>query len=202
MSNKYRVSEFAKKINRAPSTLRRWDIEGRLPAKRTASGQRYYEDSDLYHALGLEPPAKMKKTIVYCRVSSKGQAADLRSQVEAMRLFCLGAGLAVDEWIEEFGSGMNFNRKQFLALFEQIEARQVKLLLLAHKDRLVRFGFDFFERFASLHGCTITVVNQEALSPKEEMVSDLMDIVHCFSSRLYGLRSYKKQIRQAAQSDE
>jgi hypothetical protein len=40
----------------------------------------------------------------------------------------------------------------------------------------------------ALHGCEVLVLNQERLSPEQEMVQDLMTIVHCFSSRLYGLR--------------
>lgn len=64
--------------------------------------------------------------------------------------------------------------------------------MIAHKDRLVRFGFEFFEKFCDDHGCKIVVMNTESLSPEEEMVQDLLLIVHCFSSRLYGLKRYKK----------
>lgn len=68
-------------------------------------------------------------------------------------------------------------------------------LIIAHKDRLCRFGFDFFDYLASQNGCEIVVVNQEALSPQQEMVEDLMAIIHTFSCRLYGLRKYKKDIK-------
>ena len=115
-----------------------------------------------------------------------------------METYCLGAGVAVDEWLTEIGGGLNFKRKVFLALMERIENREIAHLLIAHRDRLTRFGFDWFEHFAQQHGCTITVVNQESLSPREEMVEDLMAIVHTFSGRLYGLRSYKRKIREAA----
>jgi predicted site-specific integrase-resolvase len=57
----------------------------------------------------------------------------------------------------------------------------------------------FFDHFCTKHGCKLTVVNQEQLSPQQEMVGDLMAIIHCFSSRLYGLRSYKQQIKEAAE---
>jgi predicted site-specific integrase-resolvase len=151
-------------------------------------------------ALGLEIPETDKKTIVYCRVSSRSQLPDLKSQVESMRSFCLGGGIAVDEWLEEIGGGMNFKRKVFLPLFDRIERGEIAQLIIAHKDRLVRFGFDFFEIFAQKHGCQIVVANQEQLSPQQEMVEDLMAIVHCFSSRLYGLRNYKTKIKEAAQA--
>lgn len=202
MSKIYRVKEFAERIGKSPDTLRRWDKEGKLVAKRSVGGHRYYEESDFRKALGIEIPETDKKTMVYCRVSSRGQLTDLRSQVESMRSFCLGGGIAVDEWLEEIGGGMNFKRNVFLNLFDRIERGEIAKLIIAHKDRLVRFGFDFFEIFAQKHGCEIVVVNQEQLSPQQEMVEDLMAIVHCFSSRLYGLRHYKKKIKEAAEQDE
>lgn len=94
---------------------------------------------------------------------------------------------------------MNFKRKKFLAIIDRIEHGEVSKLIVAHKDRLVRFGFDFFDIFAEKHGCKMVVVNQEQLSPQHEMVEDLMAIVHCFSSRLYGLRTYKKKIKEVAE---
>ncbi len=201
MSKKYRISEFAKKIGKTPDTLRRWDRTGRLPAKRTASGQRYYTERDVYLALGLEPPEAKKKIVVYCRVSSRSQKDDLESQTKALELFCAGAGLPVDEWLQEFGGGMNFKRKKFLFLMSQIQSRQIAKLVIAHKDRLVRFGFDYFEWFATQNECQIIIMNQQSLSPQQEMVEDLMAIVHTFSCRLYGLRKYKKQIKEAAEAD-
>jgi predicted site-specific integrase-resolvase len=198
MSNIYTIREFAKRVNRTTTTLRRWDESGVLPAKRTAGNQRYYDESDLRKALRIELPDVEKKAIVYCRVSSKGQADDLASQAKAMQDFCLGAGIAVDEWIEETGGGMNFKRKKFLEIMKRIEHGEISKLVIAHKDRLVRFGFDYFDSFAEQHGCKIVVANQEQLSPQQEMVEDLMAIVHTFSCRLYGLRSYKKQIQKAA----
>lgn len=201
MGNYYRVSEFAERIGKSASTLRRWDREGRLVARRTPSGHRYYTDEDLYRAFGIQKPEPEKQNIVYCRVSSRGQLDDLQSQIKAMETFCLGAGIPIGELIKEVGGGMNFRRKKFLALVERIEGGEVGRLVIAHKDRLVRFGFDFFEWFAERHGCKIIVANQESLSPQQEMVQDLMVIVHCFSTRLYGLRSYKKKIKEAAEAN-
>lgn len=201
MSNIYRVNEFAKRVGKSASTIRRWDAEGKLPAKRSAGGQRYYDDDDVRKALSIEVPVADKKVIVYCRVSSKGQVDDLRSQVDAMHSFCLGAGIAVDDWIEEVSGGMNFKRKRFLEIMKRVEHGEVSKLIIAHKDRLVRFGFDYFDAFATSHGCKIVVANQEQLSPRQEMVEDLMAIVHTFSCRLYGLRNYKKQIEKAARDE-
>ena len=112
-----------------------------------------------------------------------------------METYCLGAGIAVDEWIQEIGGGMNFKRKRFLALVEQIGCGEVRQVLVAHKDRLMRFGFDLFEQIARHNDCEVVIVNQESLSPQQEMVEDLMAIVHTFSCRLYGMRKYKQEIK-------
>jgi putative resolvase len=201
MSNIYTIREFAKRVNRTPTTLRRWDESGVLPAKRTAGNQRYYDESDLRKALRIELPAIEKQVIVYCRVSSQAQRADLAGQIKAMQTFCLGAGIAIDELIEEVGGGLNFKRQKFLEIMRRIEHGEIAKLVVAHTDRLVRFGFEYFAAFAEQHGCKIIVANQEDLSPPQEMVEDLMAIVHTFSCRLNGLRNYKKQIREAAEQN-
>jgi putative resolvase len=90
------------------------------------------------------------------------------------------------------GRGLNYTRKNVLRLMEMVEHGEVSEIVIAHKDRLVRFGFEFFEKCCNAHGCRITVMNAESLSPEEEMVKDLLSIVHCFSLRLCGLRRYQK----------
>jgi predicted site-specific integrase-resolvase len=78
---------------------------------------------------------------------------------------------------------------------DAIERGEVGTLVIAHKDRLARFGFEYLEHVASKSDCEIIVVNQESLSPQEEMVADLLAIVHTFSCRLYGLRRYEKTLK-------
>ncbi len=91
---------------------------------------------------------------------------------------------------------MNFKRERFLVLIERIQRGEIERVLIAHKDRLVRFGFDLLDHLARENGCEIVVVNQEPLSPEQEMVEDLLAIVHTFSCRLYGMRKDKKQIKE------
>lgn len=117
-----------------------------------------------------------------------------------MEQFCLGHGLEVDEWIKEVGGGLNFKRKLFIKLMKQVRMGEVETILVAHKDRLCRFAFDFIEEFVSWYGGKILVANCESLSPQQEMVEDLMAIIHTFSCRLYGLRNYKKQLKKIVYS--
>ena len=63
-------------------------------------------------------------------------------------------------------------------------------------------GFEWFEVFCKRHGTRIEVMNQMSLSPEQEMTQDLLSIIHCFSSRLYGLRKYKKPIKIMVQEEE
>ncbi|CAG7840404.1 hypothetical protein CLOHAE12215_01828 [Clostridium haemolyticum] len=72
----------------------------------------------------------------------------------------------------------------------------IKTIIVSHKDRFIRFGFDWFERFVKSNGVELIVVNNESLSPQEEMIQDLISIIHVFSCRIYGLRKYKKKIKE------
>ncbi|WP_404375422.1 IS607 family transposase [Vreelandella aquamarina] len=193
MDKKYRISEFAKRVGRSPSTIRRWEREGRLVSKRMPSGHRYFDEADVRLILQRKPERRL--TVVYCRVSSAGQKDDLQSQVDAMEQFCLSAALPVDEWVKEVGGSMNFKRRKFLSLLDRIQQGEIERVVVAHRDRLARFGFDLLDHIAAEHGCEIIVANQETLSPEQEMVEDLLAIVHTFSCRLYGMRKYKQQMK-------
>lgn len=196
MKTIYKPKEFGKLINRAVLTLQRWDKKGILKAHRTPTGRRYYTHDQYLEYLGLKA-TEDKKIVAYARVSTQGQKKDLRNQVQAIENFCQAGKIKVDEWIEEIASGLNYKRKKFQQLMNEIELGQVSCLVMAHKDRLVRFGFEWFEGFCERHGTTVMIINKDELSPEQELVQDLLSIVHVFSARLYGLRSYKKAIRDA-----
>ena len=162
----YRAAAFAARIGVHKNTVKAWSLNGKLPARRTPSGHRYYTDADVDRYFGVERAQEEGRTAVYCRVSSRSQRDDLRSQQQAMEAFCLGAGIAVDDWLTEIGSGLDFQRPVFRSLMDRIGNRELGLLLVAHEDRLCRFGFDWFAYFAESHGCEIRVVNQSSPSPR------------------------------------
>ena len=193
MANTYSIGEFAERIARSPSTVRRWEQEGKITPNRLPSGHRYFDESDVRAMLGGAPVSR--GTVVYCRVSGSGQKDDLVSQVKAMETDCLNAGIAVDEWIEEIGGGMNFKRQKFLEIVDRIQHGEVERFIVAHKDRLVRFGFDLIAHIAEESGCEIVVVNQPSCSPEQEMVEDMHAIVHTSSCRLSGMRKYTQQLQ-------
>lgn len=203
MKDIYTIREAADKLGYTVKTLQRWDREGRLvPVSRTETNRRVYTEEQLNNFLRLEPKQKPPSRIIaYCRVSSPNQKPDLVNQRSVLEDFCVARGFAGVEFMEETGGGLNFQRKKFLAVMEAIDRFEVKTLVIAHKDRLVRFGYEWFEYYAKRHGCEILVLNQERLSPEHEMVQDLMTIVNCFSSRLYGLRNYRKKLKEAMEAD-
>jgi predicted site-specific integrase-resolvase len=192
----YKASQFAKKIGVSLKTVQRWDNSGKLKALRTPSGYRYYTEDDVRLAQGLKPLEQEQKTIVYCRVSSSGQKAELKNQVEAMKAYCSQTKIEPDEIVSEIGGGLNFKRKKFLNLIFSMLRGEINFIVVAHKDRLCRFAFDFIETLANANGCEILVANSESTSAQEELVEDLLAVVNCFSCRLYGLRSYTKEVRQ------
>jgi len=77
-----------------------------------------------------------------------------------------------------------------------VEQYLAAIIIIAHKERLVRFGYEWFEDFCKRHDCEIVVINAQSLSPEEEVSKDLLTIIHCFSSRLYGLRRYKNELKK------
>lgn len=199
--NTYMVTEFARLVGVSVKTLQRWDREEKLKSKRTMTNRRYYTDEDL-SAVRLHIHEIERKTICYVRVSSQAQKPDLKNQRKIVEEFCATKGLIVDEYVEEIGGGLNFKRVKFLRLIDEIVNGQIEKLVLAHKDRLARFGFDLIAHLCQTHQCELVVINLEKLSPEREMVEDLMTITHSFSARLYGLRNYKKALRKAIEVDK
>ncbi len=197
----YSVAQFAKQVGVSVKTLQRWDREGRLKAKRTLSGRRYYNEADLATALNLPQRPAARRTIAYCRVSSPAQRPDLQNQRAALSSYAVSKQFVVDDWIMEIGGGLNFERKRFLALVDAIVAGEVERVLIAHQDRLARFGFALIKHLCETHHTELVVMNTETLSPEQELVQDLMSIIYCFSSRLYGLRNYRKALEKALKDE-
>ena len=166
-------------------TLRRWEQKGWINAVRTPSGRARRYDLDSYTRL----PRKQKCVVLYARVSSRAQKPDLERQI-ANSLYP-GA-----EVVGEIGGGLNFQRPRFLALLGRVRAGDVGTIVVAHRDRLCRFGFDLVAWYCRQHGCEILVLDDQSLSPQQELVEDILAILHCFSSRLYGLRKYRTAIQK------
>jgi putative resolvase len=201
MDNTYTPKQFGQLIGKSVNTLQKWDRKGILHAHRSPTNRRYYTHDQYLQYRGLVAQ-EQGLTIVYARVSGVAQKPDLAHQIKALEAYCQQQALTVDEWLSDIGSGLNYKRKQFNRLMEMIELGQVRRLIIAHRDRLVRFGYDYFEAFCQRHHTEIVVINGENLSPEQELVRDLIAIVTLFSARLHGLRSYRKVLKDAALQKE
>ena len=73
---------------------------------------------------------------------------------------------------------------------------KIDSIMITHRDRFVRFGYEWFERFLGKYNVKIVVVNNETLSPNEELVQDIISILHVFSCKIYGMGKYKKKIEE------
>lgn len=191
----YKPQEFATLLGVSVSTLQRWDREDILKANRTPTNRRFYTYAQyLGYMQQKQKEEDLRQSVIYARVSTRNQKDDLKNQIAFLRQFCNARGVIVDRCIEDYGSGLNYNRKEWNKLLDDVMALQIRTIYITHKDRFIRFGYDWFEKFCGKFNTEIVVVNNEELSPQEELVEDIISILHVFSCRLYGLRKYKKQI--------
>jgi excisionase family DNA binding protein len=196
MSDKYlRPEEASRLLKVTVQTLINWDKKGLIKCVRTKGNHRRFLHSDIIKRI---PGNKKhhKRNICYCRVSTRSQKEDLERQVEFFR-----NQYPNHEIIKDFGSGINFKRKGFKTLVDEGIKGNIEEIVVTHKDRLCRFGFELIENIIQTHSDgKIVVLNKQQTSPQEELVTDLISIITVFSSRLYGLRSHslKKKIKEQA----
>ena len=196
MDKIYKPKEVSKILNVTVFTLQVWDRKGKLKAYRTPTGRRYYTEKQINEVLGINQTTEKRKVIAYSRVSSKNQKDDLKNQANFIREFCNSNGIIIDEYIEDIGSGLNYNRINWNRLLNSVMKNEIETIYITYKDRFIRFGFDWFRNFCEKFGTKIVVLNNEASSPSKELVDDLISIIHVFSCRIYGLRKYKKEINE------
>ena len=193
----YKVGEFAKKVGVSISTLQRWDRTDVLKSKRTPTNQRYYTDEDLNKVLNLEAETKSKrKNVGYCRVSTQSQNQNLEIQKEFVSVYSLSNGVILVKIYTDIGTSLSYKRKNWSTLLKLVENNEIDKIYITHKDRFVRFGYEWFEEFCVSHGTEIIVLNQEQTSPETELTEDLLSILHVFSERNNDLKKYKTEINK------
>ena len=191
----YKPKNFAELLGVLVKTLQRWDRDGIWKANRTPTDRRYYTFDQYLQFKGIQTKNDRRDIVIYARVSTRNQKDDLQNQVDFLKLFCNAKGMIVNQCIEDFGSGLNYNRKKWNKLLDDVMGNRIKTIIITNKDRFIRFGYDWFEKFCEKFNTKIIIVKNETLSPKEELVQDMIAILHEFRCRLYGLRKYKNQIK-------
>ena len=188
MNNFVSAKKASEQLGFSIDHLRRMAKNDKIRTYRTDGGQDRYDVND-YIAKRTRKPTRT--TVCYCRVSGKSQSDDLESQVEYMQEKFPGA-----EIIKDYGSGINFKRKGLRALLERILRGDKLKIIVAHRDRLARFGGEVIQFLVEQNGGEVVVLDKTVYSPKEELTADLLTILHVFSCRMYGLRRYRDQIKE------
>ena len=173
------AKEASQHYNVTPITLRRWVREGRIKYKETNGGR--------YRYCITEPrKSGTEQNIIYARVSSSKQSADLNRQIKHLLKHYPEYTLVTD-----IGSGINFKRRGFQTILEQLFKRDIREVVVTYPDRFSRLGFDLFQWIFEQFGAKLTFINQKNTSPESELLSDVMEIFTVFTSRYYGRRKYK-----------
>jgi len=186
----YKIGQFSRLTGISIPTLRVWDKKGILkPEFKTPHGERRYSDAQLQSILQKKPDTS-RINIGYARVSSKKQEDDLKRQIDLLELFLAKQGKPF-KIISDIGSGINYSKEGLKELIKLISLNQIDKIYVLYKDRLVRFGFELIEEFAKLHSTNIEIVNQtEDKTDEEELVEDILNIIHVFSCKLNGKKSH------------
>lgn len=179
-----RPIEAAKMLGITTTTLRDMDRSGDVHPVRTRGNQRRFPEDEVKALMGIR---EIRVVAIYARVSSHDQKSDLKRQIECLRLEYPNA----EEYMD-IRSGLKFDRTGFNNLLDAVQAKRISLVVITHKDRLARFGYELLEKVFEANGTKIKALyDTQAQSPQEELVKDLISIITSFSARLYGLRSHK-----------
>jgi len=182
-------SDVAEIFGMSRSGVIKWIREGKIKAIEI-NGRWRIPYSEVERLLS---GGKVKQVAIYARVSSNTQKDDLERQLNALRDWVkktLGEVSVIE--VKDIGSGLKEDRRGLRKLLELAKRRQIDAIVVAYKDRLTRFGFEYLVELFKAYGVNVIVAFQE--EPKDytqELAEDFVEIVRSFASRIYGHRSHK-----------
>jgi len=192
-------TEVKRSFKISNSTHKKWEAAGIVNTVRLPGGKRLYSKSGIAKCFNL--PLKERSKFIYARVSSPHQKHDLDRQVDELKI-------AYPEYtvLCDIASGLNWKRKGFKALLEHILEGNCEEVVVSHRDRLCRFGFELVEWLAQKHNCTI-VVHSQSMDVQDdafgntELADDLLAVVTFFTARNNGMRAAtnKRRRKESAQ---
>ena len=196
--------EIKQQLQISGVTLMQWKNSGKIQYKKLSDKKILY-DLDSLNITTENSNNLNTKNVIYARVSSSGQKDDLSNQIEIIKNYMLNNGIKVDNIYYDIASGMNENRKSFNELLEQIFKREIKNVYITFKDRLSRFGFNYFKSIFNYFGTNIIILdNQEETNKtyQQELTEDLIAIIHSYSMKLYVNRKKKLKEIEKILNDE
>ena len=187
----YSSNAVTKLLGVTAQTLRNWDKEGKLkPAYTKSNGYRYYSEDSILSYTQERKTKKDLHVIGYARVSSKKQSDDLERQVDNLRTY-IESKYSSYEIITDIGSGINYKKPGLKKIIDLVNKKQVDIIVVLYKDRLLRFGFELVEYFSKINNVSIEVLDRVNKTQDEELVEDLIQIITVFSCRLQGKKKAK-----------
>jgi predicted site-specific integrase-resolvase len=186
MSKSVKAQEAAEYYNISTSNLRKWARDGKIEVDITPGGH-YNYIIPVTRKDEPEHPTKdgWTENIIYSRVSSKKQIEDLKRQSKYLKQHYPKYTI-----VEDIGSGINYKRKGFQDILEQLFSGNVKKVVVAHPDRFSRFSFEFFQWLFERFGAVLESIEAPTENSGEDLVSDIMEIFTVFTARYYGRRKY------------
>ena len=187
----YSSKDVTKILGVTAQTLRNWDKEGKLkPSYTKSNGYRYYSEDVILSYTQERKTKKDVNVVLYARVSSKKQQDDLERQISNLKEYAKDKYEKYDV-ISDIGSGINYEKPGLKKLIEMINKKQVDVIVVLYKDRLLRYGFELVEYFAKLNNVKIEVIDKKDKNQDQELVEDLVQIITVFSCKLQGKRKKK-----------
>jgi len=192
-----KAKEVMLKYGICRETLCRWAKTGKIRYNLTPTGRYDYIDK-------IEPNTEInRKTVIYARCSTIGQKDNLERQIERLKSFASAKGLTINHVYSEIASALNYNRKEYRKLYKDIISNNIETIIIEYKDRLLRIGFTDFEELCKLFNVNLIVIDEtNDKSKHQEIVEDMVAIIHHFSSKIYSTRKRKKIIDAIASDDE
>lgn len=172
------------------TTLKKWKDSGKLKFKQFSSKKILYDIDSVTN----ENNNINRKSVIYARVSNIKQYNDLQHQIETIKQYCLNNNIEISNIYSDIASGMNENRKDFNVLIDEVLNGNIDKIYILFKDRLTRFGFDYFRQIFSKYNTEIIIIDNFENSNQtfqEELTNDLISIIHHYSMKLYSNRRQK-----------
>ncbi|MDR2165977.1 MAG: IS607 family transposase [Zoogloeaceae bacterium] len=186
------MGETAKALGVSITTPRCREACGRISAEHAAGGHRRRDLAKIRHVARADK-LERRQTVAHARVSSHDQKDDLERQEQGLERYCARQGWTF-EVIADLGSGMNHRRSGLRRLLSAILSGDVGRLVIAHKDRLSRFGAKLVFAIREAKQVEVVILSQgEDTSLEEDLAKDALEIVTVFSARRHGARSRKNQ---------
>lgn len=184
----YSAKEVTRILGVTAQTLRNWDKQNKLkPSYTKSNGYRYYSEESILSYTQERKTKKDINVIGYARVSSKKQVDDLNRQIDNLNKYISNKYTSF-EIISDVGSGINYKKPGLLKLIDKINKKEVDLIIVLYKDRLLRFGFELIEYFASINNVKIEVIDKIDKEEQQELVEDLVQIINVYACKLQGRR--------------